>query len=488
MIRIWAIDSRPSRSRSLAVVLASLALLTSIALGQDPTKTEPEYYKVEYEDARVRVVRAKLPPGAKSPMHAHGERFLVVVSGAQLRTTSADGKVTESTLATGTFQHQMPQRHATENIGTTTLEVVYTEIQGTMPAEPSATAAAQHSQQQVTVQPTPSAPPQADLSKRQSVPEPGYPNPAPTQKPEEKKPAQAAASPASQQSAEQITTGQPSPIIGANPWKTLAVLGQQLAFVEQGQGTPVILVHGTLGDYRTWAPQVTEFSKWYHVVSYSRRYHYPNLATGREGDYTYERHQKDLTEFLRNLNVGPVHLVGQGYGAVVAAMVAAEHPEMVRSLVLIEPIMDDFLNERMQTSARYEREEIFGIIRKPMRKGDFTRGVQQYVDWAREGPAWDQLRPDLQLQKRENGNSLTAQLEHASAPQFGCDDAKRIKAPTLIVSGNNPSPFSKASIDGLKSCVAGSTSAAVPNSGKAPNLDNPQEFNRLMMEWWAKEK
>src|SRR5438477_7990283 len=64
--------------------------------------------------------------------------------------------------------------------------------------------------------------------------------------------------------------------------KMLFVNGTELAYIERGQGPPVILVHDTLGDYRSWAPQLMALSRNYHVIAYSRRYHYPNHSNGKE--------------------------------------------------------------------------------------------------------------------------------------------------------------------------------------------------------------
>ena len=54
------------------------------------------------------------------------------------------------------------------------------------------------------------------------------------------------------------------------------VNGVELAWTERGSGEPVILIHGGIGDYSSWEPQIEELSRYFRVISYSRRYSYPN--------------------------------------------------------------------------------------------------------------------------------------------------------------------------------------------------------------------
>src|SRR5262249_4059964 len=101
------------------------------------------------------------------------------------------------------------------------------------------------------------------------------------------------------------------------------------------QGVPVIFVHGTLGDYRTWSGEMDDFAAQYHVIAYSLRHHYPDTWTG--GDYNVRVHMADLVTLLQTLKLAPVHLVGHSDGGVIAANVAKEHPELIHSVVLVEP-------------------------------------------------------------------------------------------------------------------------------------------------------
>lgn len=261
--------------------------------------------------------------------------------------------------------------------------------------------------------------------------------------------------------------------------------GTELAYIERGQGPPVVLVHDTLGDYRFWAPQLTALSKSYHVIAYSRRYHYPNHSTGKERDYSYYINAKDLADFVRGLNIGPVRLVGFGYGASIAGLVAAEHPELIRSLVISEPAYEALLDTTMAQRSRYAREEIYDIIRKPLTKDKPEKGVQVYVDWLGY-QSWGSLSTEEQFRKKQNGNALHAQTFDAAAPNFTCTTAKKISAPTLILSGQKRSANSAEIAGVLSACIPNAERATVPNSGAAVYADNPVDANRLLMDFLAK--
>ena len=58
--------------------------------------------------------------------------------------------------------------------------------------------------------------------------------------------------------------------------ENVRVNGVELHYLEKGSGIPVVLIHGGLGDYREWNPQIERISSDYRVVAYSRRYNYPH--------------------------------------------------------------------------------------------------------------------------------------------------------------------------------------------------------------------
>src|SRR6476620_3289765 len=119
---------------------------------------------------------------------------------------------------------------------------------------------------------------------------------------------------------------------------TATVNGVDLAYIEQGQDEPVLFVHGGVGDYRAWDQQMTAFRAGYRAIALSCRGYWPNPKLRPDESIALDTFVDDLAQFVQALDAGPVHLVGHsspgGFGSL---RLASQHPELLRTLVLLEP-------------------------------------------------------------------------------------------------------------------------------------------------------
>ena len=226
----------------------------------------------------------------------------------------------------------------------------------------------------------------------------------------------------------------------------------------------MVLLHDTLGDYRSWLNSVETLAQHFRVISYSRRYHYPNYSIGKERNYTSQQNAKDLTDFIRALNTGPAHLVGAGYGASLAAIAAVKDPELVRSVALIDPEFVDLLPPARAEVARATRQEIYRIIRKPLNKGQTDAAIQTFVDWGKGSGTWEHFTAQVRLQYKQNANALKAQTYDAPSPAFSCADAHNIKAPILLIGREIAPPNARDIETALASCNANAKRLQVPRT------------------------
>lgn len=114
----------------ISAVIATFTFIvwTTSVSAQDPAVIQSKTVKVKFENERVRVLEAELPPGVKEQVHSHPAYVIYVLAGGKYRNYAADGKTTEGELKTGDVIYREPLTHASENIGTTTLHMILVEL------------------------------------------------------------------------------------------------------------------------------------------------------------------------------------------------------------------------------------------------------------------------------------------------------------------------------------------------------------------------
>jgi len=101
---------------------------TNQALAQDAAKVDPEHYKVEFENEKVRVLRITYGPGDKSVMHSHPEGVAVFLSDGVSKMTFADGTSQKMEIKAGQVVWTDAAQHQPENIGKEGFEVIQIEF------------------------------------------------------------------------------------------------------------------------------------------------------------------------------------------------------------------------------------------------------------------------------------------------------------------------------------------------------------------------
>src|SRR5262249_26044610 len=117
------------RVRSLIFAIA-VELPISLAYAQDVAVVNPKTIRVKFENDRIRVLEANLPPGAKEQVHSHPAYVIYVLEGGWYRNYASDGKVTEGEFKTGEVIFREPLTHAAENIGDKPMRFILVELKG----------------------------------------------------------------------------------------------------------------------------------------------------------------------------------------------------------------------------------------------------------------------------------------------------------------------------------------------------------------------
>ncbi len=277
--------------------------------------------------------------------------------------------------------------------------------------------------------------------------------------------------------------GQPQPI-------TVMANGVELTYVEQGQGEPVILVHGSLNDFRSWGFQLPTFAQHYRTVAYSRRDHWPNATQGNAENYDPSMHADDLAALIETLGPGPAHLVGSSHGALTMLLVAARRPELVRTLVLGEPPLLLWLNGVSGGSALLKAfmASAWEPARQALEQGDLEEGVRLFLDGTLGPGAFDQLPPPVRAMMLDNAPTL--RQETATPPEtyfsaLTCEEASGIRAPALLLTGEFTPAIFRLVNDELAGCLAASERATIPGASHAHHAGNPPVYNETVLGFLA---
>jgi pimeloyl-ACP methyl ester carboxylesterase len=261
-----------------------------------------------------------------------------------------------------------------------------------------------------------------------------------------------------------------------------------IEYVEHGAGEPVVFVHGSLGDIRSWEPQIGRFASEHRVVAYSRRYHHPNACHGDEADYSARLHADDLAELVARLDLGPTHLVGSSYGAFTALMTALRHPNVVRSLVLSEPPALPLLADHPE--GEHVRDSFIAAVWEPagqkLRQGEMEDGVRTFVDGLFGDGAFDQLPDPVHDLLMDNACEFRAETSSAEFwTPITRDDVKEVSAPTLLFSGGKSPRMLQLVVEVLDECLPNAEHVRIAESSHDLPGEVPERFNELVLRFLA---
>ncbi len=119
--------------RLLLLTLFVLAVGVPSVMAQDPVKVDSKHYKVEFENARVRVLRIKYGPHEKSVMHRHPASVAIFVTDINGKFTFPNGKTEDVTAKAGETRWTPAGRHLPENTSDQPFEVILVEMKTRKP-------------------------------------------------------------------------------------------------------------------------------------------------------------------------------------------------------------------------------------------------------------------------------------------------------------------------------------------------------------------
>jgi pimeloyl-ACP methyl ester carboxylesterase len=267
--------------------------------------------------------------------------------------------------------------------------------------------------------------------------------------------------------------------------QTLHVNGYDMAYLDLGQGPPLVCVHGSLCDFRIWSAVLGPLTRKHRVIAVSLRHFFPEHWDGLSDTYSIAQHTADMIAFIERLDAGPVDLMGHSRGGHVSFRVAQRRPDLLRRLILAEPggELDATLDPAFRPGPSPLAARIAGSA-EIIAKGDIDGGLAIFMD-ALEGPgAWKRLPATPKQLLRDNATTLIGQTRD-KRPPFSKADAEAIRTPTLFIGGANTKGALPQVLHTLAAHVKGSRTEIIPGATHPMFEQAPQKYCEIVLEFLA---
>ena len=258
--------------------------------------------------------------------------------------------------------------------------------------------------------------------------------------------------------------------------------GTRLYYEMMGEGHPLALLHGGYMDRRMWDDQFATFAQYYQVIRYDIR----GFGKSELPQVAYSDRQ-DLYDLLTHLGIEKAYLLGLSLGGGIALDFTLEHPERVDGLVLVGSSVTGAPVPQILT-----QQEIQALIQQqqPMQEAIRTRNVSAMLDAVMNHPTLvpPEKYPLARQKVRENLSEYSfvwvlnpAPRQELEPPAWG--RLREIAVPTLIVLGGDDSFLLHRYADRLEREIAGAKRVTIPGTHHMPNMEKPEEFNRIVLDF-----
>ena len=234
-------------------------------------------------------------------------------------------------------------------------------------------------------------------------------------------------------------------------------------------GTPVIFLHAATGTCESWVCQLPAFTEaGYRCVTYDRR-GWGNsrlVPTGEQPGYVSD----DLHGLVSHLGLDPFHLVATAAGGYVGLDYALMYPELVRSLVIADAIGGVEDPAYLEVQHRLRPPEIQGLPVELRELGPSYRGINP------EG-----TRRWLEIERASRQDETAPRQPPRHPITFARLETMRV--PVLAVVGDADLLSPPALMRMLAAHIPDCQLVAVPEAGHAAFWEQPEMWNRLVLEF-----
>jgi 3-oxoadipate enol-lactonase len=251
--------------------------------------------------------------------------------------------------------------------------------------------------------------------------------------------------------------------------------GFRCHYVQEGQGTDLVLIHGLGGSVHDWDTLVPTFSRHHRVLCYDVR----GFGNSEKppGPYPLQLFARDLAQLLQSLQIPAAHIAGISMGGVIAQRFTLDYPDMVRSLTLIST------SSEVGEQARAAWEKMATSIEQ--------RGFPAGTSFAERifAPSFVKANPKAVQDMADRTAANDPQSYAAAARAIGAynwtADLGRIQVATLILQGLNDALTPPGGSVRMHRGIPRSRLLLIPDCGHVVPLEKPELFTHTVLAFLA---
>lgn len=264
--------------------------------------------------------------------------------------------------------------------------------------------------------------------------------------------------------------------------------GVETYYERQGEGPPIVFIHGLSWDHRSWLPQLTRLDEEYDLVAYDYRSH-GNTDTPADHPLSIELLAEDLHALIDEVGLEQPVLCGHSYGGLIAAEYAIQYPENVAGLVFADARTD--LGESTLERTLFRVQPVLSRIETIVGRDRVRRGLQAVLSRLLDmEQGSDEEVPELGMTPSEyaedasstfDGDAETAFL-NAGREYVGAR-ATDFHVPVLYVYGELTGETIAGKADRLERAPTDVRVREIADAGHALMLEQPDAFTTVLREF-----
>lgn len=248
----------------------------------------------------------------------------------------------------------------------------------------------------------------------------------------------------------------PAPAV-TGPGQYAQLNGIDLYYQVEGDGPPLILLHGGLGNSEYWGNQIPAFAEQYKVIAIDSRGH--GRSTFDEQPINYALMTSDVLALMDQLGIDKADLVGWSDGGIIGLEMAIHHPERLNKVVAYGANYDP-----SGVRADIGENETFNAY--------IALAAEDYQKTAPDPAKWDAFLANI-------GNMW------ATEPNYAPEQLQAITTPILILDGEEEEAIDIDHAREMAALIPSAELHLIPGTGHFAMWEKPEEFNQIVLDFLA---